>query len=329
MPLTKIGRAIKKTVRKIVPKEVAGIMQVAAPFVAATPAGIPAALALSLGGQLRSGRGRISPLKTLLAIAPSQTFRQFTTGQRAIGGRFGIPEINLGGTRAAKLGLRLDELLYGTKGGFADVQGPTLPVLGDDPTQVTALGQKFIPDTAGLLSVGGEGLSPKGILDSKLIKPDGKNISIARVFGFATAGLSLFDTKEKIKEEGEEIGLEPSEIARLQQEAAEAWEDFDTTAFRPKVAQGGLMRTNYALGSRPTEQESGLGGLPIEADMRYTGGFMPYGAKEKADDVPARLSKNEFVFTADAVRAAGGGDINMGARRMYNTMKQLESMGRA
>ena len=87
------------------------------------------------------------------------------------------------------------------------------------------------------------------------------------------------------------------------------------------------MRTNYALGTRPTAQESGLGGLPIEADMRYTGGFMPYGAKEKADDVPARLSKNEFVFTADAVRAAGGGSINKGAKRMYNTMKQLESMG--
>ena len=93
--------------------------------------------------------------------------------------------------------------------------------------------------------------------------------------------------------------------------------------------KGGLMRTNFALGTRPTAQESGLGGLPIEADMRYTGGFMPYGAKERADDVPARLSKNEFVFTADAVRAAGGGDVNTGARRMYNTMKQLESMGRA
>ena len=106
------------------------------------------------------------------------------------------------------------------------------------------------------------------------------------------------------------------------------WEDFDTTAFRPNVAQGGLMRSNYALGSRPTEQESGLGGLPIEADMRYTGGFMPYGAKEKADDVPARLSKNEFVFTADAVRGAGGGDINTGAKRMYQSMKQLEQMGK-
>ena len=92
-------------------------------------------------------------------------------------------------------------------------------------------------------------------------------------------------------------------------------------------AMGGLPnnRMNFALGTRPTAQESGLGGLPIEADMRYTGGFMPYGAKEKADDVPARLSKNEFVFTADAVRAAGGGSVQKGAQKMYNTMKQLEA----
>ena len=83
-------------------------------------------------------------------------------------------------------------------------------------------------------------------------------------------------------------------------------------------------RANLALGTRPTDQESGLGGLPIEADMRYTGGFMPYGEKEKADDVPARLSKNEFVFTADAVRAAGGGSVNEGAKKMYQAMKQLE-----
>jgi len=88
---------------------------------------------------------------------------------------------------------------------------------------------------------------------------------------------------------------------------------------------GGFMRKNFALGTRPTAQESGLGGLPIEADMRYTGGFMPYGAAEKADDVPARLSKNEFVFTADSVKAAGGGSIQKGAQRMYNTMKQLEA----
>jgi hypothetical protein len=98
---------------------------------------------------------------------------------------------------------------------------------------------------------------------------------------------------------------------------------------KQQAAGGGLMRENFALGTRPTDQESGLGGLPIEADMRYTGGFMPYGAVEKADDVPARLSKNEFVFTADAVRAAGGGSVQQGAKKMYDTMKQLEQQPEA
>ena len=66
-----------------------------------------------------------------------------------------------------------------------------------------------------------------------------------------------------------------------------------------------------------------LGGL--EKDYRTTGGFVPLGGRERADDVPARLSKNEFVMTADAVRAAGGGSINKGAQRMYDTMKHLEA----
>jgi len=64
-----------------------------------------------------------------------------------------------------------------------------------------------------------------------------------------------------------------------------------------------------------------MGGM--EMDLRG-GGFVPIGAKEKADDVPARLSKNEFVFTADAVRAAGGGSVDKGADKMYATMKALE-----
>jgi hypothetical protein len=54
---------------------------------------------------------------------------------------------------------------------------------------------------------------------------------------------------------------------------------------------------------------------------------VPLGKKEKADDVPARLSKNEFVFTADAVRNAGGGDIDQGAEVMQNMMENLESGG--
>jgi hypothetical protein len=67
------------------------------------------------------------------------------------------------------------------------------------------------------------------------------------------------------------------------------------------------------------------GGMPsMEMDYRG-GGFIPVGAKERADDVPARLSKNEFVMTADAVRAAGGGSVNEGARRMYELMNNLEA----
>ena len=67
-----------------------------------------------------------------------------------------------------------------------------------------------------------------------------------------------------------------------------------------------------------------MGGMPAEMDLR-SGGFVPLGAKEKADDVPARLSKNEFVMTADAVRAAGGGSVNKGAKKMYDLMNKLEA----
>lgn len=46
-----------------------------------------------------------------------------------------------------------------------------------------------------------------------------------------------------------------------------------------------------------------------------------------SDDIPAMLSDGEFVFTAKAVRNAGGGDRREGAKRMYQTMKNLEKGG--
>ena len=84
---------------------------------------------------------------------------------------------------------------------------------------------------------------------------------------------------------------------------------------RPGQAMGGIM--DVPLRTNP----QGV----TEMDFRETGGFVPpVGIKEKADDIPAMLSNNEFVFTADAVRAAGGGSVNKGAERMYSLMKQLE-----
>jgi len=419
-------KKIKRTVRKIVPKEVAGIMQVAAPFVA--PYSLPAAAALSIGGQLRQGQGRISPLKTLLAVAPSEQFRGFT--------RSSVPG-----------GQALDQFLYGTPAGYTGSPGGLMG------TEIEA--------TQGILGTGGK-FGLKEVVGSKLLSPD-KTLSKPRLAALAAAGLSLATATKQIEEEAIEEGASDSDIDALKAEAADFWstlsssdfavtptlakggrvgfqdgtdvsptirsekmanykalsepldygkqlppflkrtpikyeqsrDDFETmqkerfmydynkpkmpekilnkirdlldkddrqasadpmtilnqmaidmfnkpldqlndrekemilSFMKPKAKKGGLMRQNLALGTRPTVQESGLGGLPIEADMRYSGGFMPYGAREKADDVPARLSKNEFVFTADAVRAAGGGSVQKGAQKMYNTMKQLESMGRA
>jgi len=83
-----------------------------------------------------------------------------------------------------------------------------------------------------------------------------------------------------------------------------------------------------AQGGRIGAQEGGLMDLGgMEKDYRQEGGFVPIGGQERADDVPARLSKNEFVFTADAVRAAGGGDIDAGAEVMENLMNNLEQGG--
>ena len=63
----------------------------------------------------------------------------------------------------------------------------------------------------------------------------------------------------------------------------------------------------------------------MELDYRSSGGFIPMGGPEKADDVPAMLSKNEFVMTADAVRGLGNGDIESGAQQMYDLMNNLEA----
>ena len=86
----------------------------------------------------------------------------------------------------------------------------------------------------------------------------------------------------------------------------------------------GIVGQGLAAGGMPTGimrvNKAGV----MERDYRDKGGFVPVGIKEKADDVPAMLSKNEFVFTADAVRGAGNGSIEKGAQKMYDTMKKLE-----
>ncbi len=64
-----------------------------------------------------------------------------------------------------------------------------------------------------------------------------------------------------------------------------------------------------------------MGGMELNA---VPGGAVQGPGTEKSDSIPAQLSNNEFVMTADAVRAAGGGDIDAGAQKLYGIMNALD-----
>ena len=132
--------------------------------------------------------------------------------------------------------------------------------------------------------------------------------------------------------------LTPAQEAEAQRISDETGIDIEEIRANPDKylarrfrADGGLMRLGYQEGgdAEPVAKKT----MPLidmdgkEKDYRETGGFVDMGRMERADDVPARLSKNEFVFTADAVRNAGDGSVDKGAEVMYNMMKNLEAGG--
>jgi hypothetical protein len=142
---------------------------------------------------------------------------------------------------------------------------------------------------------------------------------------------------KKVTEIAENYGIEENEVLRMIRDEMMQYIDAPKSLEKPEMANGGRM--GFAMGN-PEEnavQASGIMDLPLnqnpagitELDLRETGGFIPpVGVKEKADDIPAMLSNNEFVFTADAVRGMGDGNVNKGAQRMYDMMKKLEKGGR-
>jgi hypothetical protein len=128
----------------------------------------------------------------------------------------------------------------------------------------------------------------------------------------ALSGLLTAEQEEEAQLIADETGIDIAEIRA----------NPDKYLGRRFRAEGGSMDEPVAKKTMPLLDMGGK-----EMDLRAEGGFVPIGRMEKADDVPARLSKNEFVFTADAVRNAGEGDVDKGAEVMYNMMKNLESGG--
>ena len=187
-----------------------------------------------------------------------------------------------------------------------------------------------------------------GILKSKAAGKIG-NVLQDVAIGTGVAGLTDYLTKpdvdpSQMRTEGrtaEEIAEVESELRKNYKNLGYTESEIDLLVeqnMREYRAMGG--RIGYARGDMAEQnamQASGIMGLPLnenpagvtELDLRETGGFIPpVGVKEKADDIPAMLSNNEFVFTADAVRGMGDGNVNLGAQRMYDMMKKLEKGGR-
>jgi hypothetical protein len=141
------------------------------------------------------------------------------------------------------------------------------------------------------------------------------------------AGLLTPQQEEEAQQLVDNTGIDIEEARNQILKAAAGQDDFRARAFK---ADGGIMRAGYQEGSKEPVAKKTMPLLDMggkEMDLREDGGFVPIGRMEKADDVPARLSKNEFVFTADAVRNAGDGNVDKGAEVMYNMMKNLESGG--
>ena len=180
----------------------------------------------------------------------------------------------------------------------------------------------------GLFSGAANALSGAGKLAS-LIPGKGTLLSLGAGFLGGAAGSML--TPEQIqtgmkRDPAAVRGYLAQYFKNANPEATESEaEQFALEQTREYAAQGG--RIGLAMGTMPMgEPRQNPQGI-MELDYRQEGGFVPVGIKEKADDVPAMLSKNEFVFTADAVRNAGDGDVEKGAQRLYNTMKTLENGG--
>jgi hypothetical protein len=137
---------------------------------------------------------------------------------------------------------------------------------------------------------------------------------------YALGGRVGFSKGANLKIKLKQIGYEDTLLDKLSLKELRELLDSEKGTFTDQ----GTYREPAKKGGMPTGiMKTNKAGV-MERDYRDKGGFVPVGIKEKADDVPAMLSKNEFVFTADAVRGAGNGSIEKGAQRMYDTMKNLE-----
>ena len=308
---------IKRRIRKLIPNEIADIAVKAAPFVAPFNPGI-AGLMRGIGRF--DQRGSISD-----ALKQGAATFGFGAGARALGG---APDI-MGG---------------GLKGGF------TSPLSADRTQAIKGLFQGGEKEIVPKKKPGTLPTEPKGIRQvanvadkvfekTPILKDLSSEVKQKLLVGGITSGVSALYSYFTGEFEPQEPGETVEEYMarrreRVKSQMRQVMDSYYTPLRNPQYAAmsdeekdnfiDGIVGQGLAAGGMPTGiMRTNKAGV-MERDYRDKGGFVPVGIKEKADDVPAMLSKNEFVFTADAVRGAGNGSIEKGAQKMYDTMKNLE-----
>ena len=257
-------------------------------------------------------------------LANRQAYRFMADGGRAgfMGG--GMPDDFIGGLADGNLD-EMGRQMYGlgklVKKATRAVKKIVKSPVGKAALLAGGAGLFGYGPAAGLFS-SGKGLAFKEMLAKGILKKGATDFTLANLSPFKTIGLaSLASGLMSQPEEDEEEtyyrgqGLDIAAIRRDPYAARGAAYGF--------YAEGGNVKEPVAKDTMPLLDMNGM-----EKDYRADGGFVPIGRMERADDVPARLSKNEFVFTADAVKNAGDGDVDKGAEVMYNMMKNLESGGK-
>ena len=337
-----IGSKLKKKIRNIIPNEIAEIAVKAAPFVAPFNP-LAAGLMSGIGSFDQTGRIGSSLKSGLKTYALGQAGRYIGGADfqgnpfSADGGAF------RGGLEGFKGGFSKPTGSGGIKNLFSDKNGPQytgMDKIGSGSDSLTSLdvaageAPVTLEQMADFNKIPVKNLGETGNILTKIkdFALDNKLITGLLVGGLGAGALMGNMTEEEVQDTQRGEGMD---VEAIRTEVIEAMKDPTGEALKAiRIKQPFLGRRdtkdieNMAMGGRIGKAEGGimdLGGM--EKDYRAEGGFVPIGKEEKADDVPARLSVNEFVFTADAVRNAGGGDIDKGAEVMENMMKHLEQGG--
>ena len=315
-----IGSKLKKAIRNIIPNELAEVAVKAAPFVAPFNPAIAAAMS-GLGSFDKTGRIGDSLKSGIGTYALGQ-------GARYLGGAEfqGNPFVEGGAFRPGGIeGFKSSFTSpLGEGGPFSTKETASASPVSEAQTNPLAAGPDLPADMAQALPrgtvVSTEKINPSFFTRIKTAKgmdklkvaydfmTDPKNKMIVSALGGTAAAVAQYLENKAMEED--QLDLTKGSLTYDRK----YFDNVNPTVkmTRPVAKNGGII--GLANGGEPA----------MEMDYR-DGGFIPVGAYERADDVPARLSKNEFVMTADAVRAAGGGSIEKGSQKMYDLMNNLEA----